>query len=626
MSRKYLLFFLIISIGTIFIVRLFYLQIIDNEYRKNPLNNSAVTTKYAYPDRGYIYDRNGKLLVANQSSYDVMVIPKDVEPLDTLEFCDLLKISKKDFIKNYNRAKIYSPRIPSIFLSQLSKEDYAYLQEKMYKFKGFYIQKRFIREYPLNTSANVLGYISEVNQRTLNKTNYYQPGELIGFQGIEKQYENELRGIKGVNFIQKNRFNKEIGAYKNGVYDTLAEPGKDIALTIDIDLQMYAEHLMANKRGGIVALEPSSGEILSLVSMPSYNPNMMVGRKRSKNSVQLFNDTIKNPMLDRGLQAQYPPGSPFKLINALIGLQENVITEETAFYCYHGYRYGRSSFMKCHCGIVGVPIRLNVGIYKSCNSYFANVYRKIIEKYDNPEKGMDVWSNHVKSFGLGNYLGYDLPSGQKGLVPDSNYYNKFYPNGGWRSTTTISNAIGQGELLTTPIQLANMTAAIANRGFYFTPHIIKKIGDSIVSDKKYTKPKYTTIDTQYFEPVIQGMFDVFEKGTARGSRVDNIEIVGKTGTAENYKRVNGKRVQFSDHSIFIAFAPKDDPKIAIAVFVENGYWGSRWAAPMASLMIEKYINGTVKRENLEKRMFEGSLEEEYNKQLKIENYVEKEEK
>jgi len=353
---------------------------------------------------------------------------------------------------------------------------------------------------------------------------------------------------------------------------------------------------------------------------------MMVGRKRSKNSVLLFNDTVKKPMLDRSLQAQYPPGSPFKLLNALIGLQEDVITTETAFYCYHGYRYGRSSFMKCHCGIVGRPISLNVGIYKSCNTYFANVYRKIIEKYEDPEKGMNVWSNHVKSFGLGNFLGYDLPSGQKGLVPDGNYYNKFYPNGGWRSTTTISNAIGQGEILTTPIQLANMTAAIANRGFYFTPHIIKKIGDSIVTDIKYTKPKYTTIDTKHFEPVIQGMFDVFEKGTARFSKVDNIEIVGKTGTAENFKRVNGKRIQFTDHSIFIAFAPKENPKIAIAVFVENGYWGSRWAAPIASLMIEKYINGTVKREYLEKRMFEGSIEEEYNKQLEIENYVAKEEK
>ena len=612
---------MIIAVGTIFISRLFYLQIIDDKHRKNPLNNSAVTTKYIYPDRGYIYDRNGKLLVANQSSYDVMIIPKDVKPLDTLEFCNLLKITKPQFIKNYKRARNYSPRIPSIFLSQLSKEDYAYLQEKMYKFKGFYIQKRFIRQYPNNTSANVLGYISEVNESTLKKNKYYQPGELIGFQGVEKQYEKQLRGVKGINFIQKNRFNKEIGPYKNGIFDTLAIPGKDISLTLDIELQQYTEQLMTNKRGGIVAIEPSSGEILSLVSTPSYNPSMMVGRKRSKNSVLLFNDSIKKPMLDRGLQAQYPPGSPFKLINALIGLQEEVINPKTSFYCYHGYQYGRARKMGCHCGYYNTPINLNVGIYRSCNSYFANVYRKSIEKYDTPSKGIDAWSKHAQSFGLGNYLGYDLPSGQKGLIPDADYYTRYYPNGGWRAVTTISNAIGQGEVLTTPIQLANMTAAIANRGYFYTPHIIKKIGDSLISNEQYTKPKYTTIDKKHFEPVIEGMFNVFEIGTARNSKMESIEICGKTGTAENFKRIDGKKIQFTDHSIFIAFAPKENPKIAIAVFVENGYWGSRWAAPIASLMIEKYLNRTVERTWLEQNMLNGSLEDEYNKQLEIENYV-----
>ena len=629
MPRKSLLYFLIVIVGTIFIVRLLFLQVIDSTHKENPLNNSAVTIKYAYPDRGYIYDRNGKLLVANQSSYDVMITPKDVEPLDTLEFCNLLKITKEEFIKKYNRTKNYSPRIPSIFLSQLSKEDYAYLQEKMYKYKGFYIQKRFLRKYPLNTSANVLGYISEVNNKTLKENNYYKLGDLVGLMGVEKQYENELRGVKGVNYIKKNRFNKEIGTYKDGVYDTLPIPGKDISLTIDLDLQLYTEKLLYNKRGGIVAIEPSTGEILTLVSTPGYNPNMLVGRDRSKNSVLLFGDTISKPMLDKSLQAQYPPGSPFKLVNALIGLQENVITPETPFYCYHGYKYG-SRKMACHCGIVGSPIRMNVGIYRSCNSYFSNVYRKTIEKYDTPTEGMDAWSNHAKSFGLGNYLGYDLPSGQKGLIPDSNTYKRIYPNGGWRAVTTISNAIGQGEVLTTPIQLANMTAAIANRGFYYTPHIIKKIGDSTVTNEKYTKPKYTTIDAEHFEPVIEGMFNVFEIGTGRFSKIDNIEICGKTGTAENFKRINGKRVQFTDHSIFIAFAPKDNPKIAIAVFVENGYWGARWAAPIASLMIEKYINGFIgksaRRQNAEKKMLTQGLEEEYKKQLDSENYIAKKEK
>jgi len=626
MPRKSLLYFLILSVGLIYLSRLFIIQVLDTKYQQNPLNNSAVTVKFAYPDRGFIYDRNGKLLVANQASYDVMIIPKDVEPLDTLEFCNLLKITKEDFLKKYYRTKNYSPRIPSIFLGQLSKADFAYLQEKMYKYKGFYIQKRFLRQYPEKTSANVLGYISEANEGLLKTDKYYQLGELVGYHGVEKQYEGVLRGKKGVKFIQKNRFNKEIGAYKDGIYDTLPVPGKDITLTLDMDLQMYVERLMVNKRGGIVAIEPSSGEILTLVSMPSYDPAMLVGRKRSKNSVLLFNDTVKKPMLDRGLQAQYPPGSPFKIINALIGLQEEVITPETAFYCYHGYKYGRGGFMKCHCGIVGAPISLNTGIYRSCNAYFSNVYKKIIEKYDSAPEGMDNWSKHVKSFGLGNYLGYDMPSGQKGLVPDAALYNRYYPNHKWKAITTISNAIGQGEVLTTPIQLANMTAAVANRGHYFTPHILKKVGDSLDQNKKYTTPHYTTVKPQYFEPVIEGMLDVFELGTARGSKINGIQICGKTGTAENFRLINGERIQFTDHSIFIAFAPKDNPKIAIAVFVENGYWGSRWAAPIASLMIEKYINGEVKRDWMEKRMLEGSLEEEYSKQLEIENYVAQEEK
>ena len=621
MPRNSLVYILILFVGVVYISRLFYIQVYDDTHRQSPLNNSAVTVKYIYPNRGHIYDRNGVLLVGNQSSYDVMVIPREVKPLDTLEFCKLLNISIEDFKKLYKKAYDYSQRIPSVFIAQVSKEDYAFLQEKMYKYKGFYIQKRFIREYPLSTAPNVLGYLSEVNESILQRKPYYQLGELIGYYGIEKEYEEMLRGVKGVQYIQKNRFNKEIGPYKNGIYDTLPVPGKDITLALDIELQQYVDQLMQNKRGGVVAIEPSTGEILSLVSFPTFDPNMLVGRQRSKNTYKLFNDSISKPMLDRSLQAQYPPGSPFKVLNGLIGLQENVITPESAFYCYHGYRYGSSGFMGCHCGLVGYPIKMNTGVYKSCNSYFSNVYRRIIEKYENPKEGMDVWSKHVKSFGLGDYLGYDLPSGQRGLVPDGDFYNRYYPNGGWRAVTTISNAIGQGEILTTPIQLANMTAAISNRGYYFIPHLLKKVGDSAITNPKFTEKRLTTVDPQHFEPVIEGMFNVFELGTARASRIEGIEICGKTGTAENFSRVDGKRVQFTDHSIFIAFAPKDDPKIAIAVFVENGYWGSRWAAPIASLMIEKYLTGEVKRTALEQRIMEGSLEEEYQKQLEIETYV-----
>ncbi|RXP52963.1 penicillin-binding protein 2 [Lutibacter sp. HS1-25] len=609
MKRIGLLSFIIIITSFVFIVRLFFLQILSNEYNQNPFNNSAVKVTYDYPERGYIYDRNGILMVANQLSYDIMIIPREVKPLDTLEFCNLLKITKEDFLKKFERAKRYSTRIPSTFVAQVSKSDFAALQEKLYKFKGFYIQKRSLREYPIKSAPNVLGYISEVNEGMIAKNPYYQLGELIGTAGIEKTYEETLRGKKGIKFIQRDRFNKEIGSYKNGAYDTLPIPGHDITLTIDSKLQQYGEALMANKRGGIVAIEPSTGEILALISMPTYDPNLMVGRERSANFTKLYLDSVSRPLLDRGLQAQYPPGSPFKIISALTALQEGVITTTSTTTCHHGYRYGSGagSIMRCHCG-TGYPIDLNIAIYRSCNSYFANAYRKVIEKYKKPYDGMNVWNKHVESFGLGNYLNNDLSVGQKGNVPDGDYYNRVYPNGRWRSTATISNAIGQGEVLTTPIQLANMTATVANRGFYYTPHIAKHI-DGVPLDKKFTIPNYTTIDKKHFEPVIEGLFAVVENpsGTAHWSRVPGIEICGKTGTAEN---PHGQ-----DHSIFIAFAPKDNPKIAIAVFVENGYWGSRWAGPIATLMIEKYLTGKTDRPLVEERMFTGSIQDEYDKQL-----------
>lgn len=610
MKRQNLLIVVVLFAGLIFLARLFYLQVLNNSYAISPFNNSAVKVTYDYPERGFIYDRNGVLLVANQLSYDIMVIPREVKPLDTLEFCNLLKISKEDFLMRFQRAKNYSTRIPSTFLAQLSKNDFAYLQEKMFKYTGFYIQKRLLRQYPINSAPNVLGYISEVNEELIKKNPYYQLGELIGTAGVEKTYEEFLRGTKGVKYIQRDRFNKEIGPYKNGIYDTVPIPGSDIKLTIDTQLQQYGEALMINKRGGVVAIEPATGEILALVSTPTYNPNLLVGRERSKNFTNLFLDTLSKPLLDRGLQAQYPPGSPFKVISALVGLQEGVISTHSTISCYGGYKYGSgaSNFMACHCGTGGVPIALNTAIYRSCNSYFANAYRKVIEKYPTAAEGMNVWSNHAKSFGLGNFLNNDLSVGQKGLIPDGAYYNKWYPNNNWRATYTISNAIGQGEVLTTPIQLANMTAAVANRGYFYTPHIVKEIEGKRIN-QKYTTPNKTTIDSVYFEPVIEGLFNVMEnpKGTAHWSKVKGIEICGKTGTAEN---PHGQ-----DHSIFIAFAPKDNPKIAIAVFVENGYWGSRWAGPIATLMIEKYLNNETVRPWEEQRMFNGSLQEEYDKQL-----------
>ncbi|TGV02479.1 penicillin-binding protein 2 [Flavivirga rizhaonensis] len=605
--RQLLLFASIIFVGLLFLSRLFYLQIYtSNEY--DLFDDNAIRKVYDYPKRGFIYDRNGKLLVANQPSYDVMVIPREVEPLDTLEFCSLLKIDKEQFIKTYNKARRYSPRLASVFLSHLSKEDYAALQEKMRKFKGFYIQKRSLRHYQRNIGANVLGDIGEVNTSDLKRDLYYRMGDLKGKQGVEASYEKILRGVKGIKFIQKDRFNRNIGPYKEGKFDTIPEQGKDITITIDSKLQEYGELLMQNKRGGVIAIEPSSGEILAMVAAPTYDPNILVGRERSKNFTKLFNDSAK-PLFNRSLQGVYEPGSPFKLMNALIGLQEGVITPNETVTCYAGYKYG-NRFMKCHC-YIGKRNNMVSGIQESCNAYFATTYRKILDKDGNASTGIDTWSKHAKSFGLGDFLNNDLFVGQKGRIPNRAYYKHIYPKT-FYSTYTISNAIGQGEVATTPIQLANMVAAIANRGYYYTPHIIKSIENKTLPEN-FTKAKYTTIDKVHFEPVIEGMLQVYKKGTAASLQVKDIEICGKTGTVQNSTIIDSVKTDLTDHSIFVAFAPKNDPKIAIAVFVENGYWGSRFAGKIASLMIEKHIKGEITRKDLEEWILKHSLEDEYAK-------------
>ncbi|TDP58648.1 penicillin-binding protein 2 [Flavobacterium dankookense] len=608
--RKVLFPTMIIVTTILIVIRLFYLQVIDDTLKLKSDNN-AIKIKYDYPERGYIYDRNGKLMVANQPSYDIMVIPKDVKQIDTTEFCSLLAITKEDFIKKIEKAKVYSPRLPSVFLAQLNKLEYAAFQEKQRKFEGFYIQKRSLRDYQVKCGANVFGYIRQVTEGIIKKNKYYNSGDLIGRQGVEENYEEVLRGIKGVKYIQKDKFNREIGSYKEGRFDTIAVQGKDIHLSIDAELQAYGEQLMVNKRGGIVAIEPKTGEILALVTAPSYDPAILVGRQRSKNYTKLYNDSIAKPLYDRGLLAEYTPGSPFKILTGLIALQEGVIDEETSFVCHHGFSYARGRFMRCHDSGVS---KLHNGFYNSCNTYFASAYMKTINKYVKPSDGVDTWSNHLKSFGLGQFMGYDLPTGKRGKVPTSKTYKKMYPGWNWDSKTIVSNSIGQGEVLMTPIQLANMIATVANKGYYYTPHIIKSIkGEQI--DKKFRTKHVTSIDKKYFDPVISGLYDVYNLGTARGLGVEGIEICGKTGTAENYSKINGKRVKLQDHSLFVAFAPKDNPKIAIAVFVENGYWGARWAGPITSLMIEKYIKRKITRKDLEKRMLEGSLLPEYNKYL-----------
>ncbi|WP_333808897.1 penicillin-binding protein 2 [Flavobacterium sp.] len=610
--RKVILPAVIIITSIILIARIFYLQVID-ETLKLKSENNAIKKVFDFPERGYIYDRNGKLLVANQPSYDIMVVPREIKNIDTTEFCNLLHISKDFFIKKIEKAKVYSPMLPSVFLSQLNKAEYAAFQEKERKFEGFYTQKRSLRDYQVNFGANIFGFITQVNEAILKKNKYYNSGDLIGKQGVEQQYEEILRGVKGVKYLLRDKHNKIIGPYKEGKFDTIAQQGKDLTLTIDYELQKYGTELMVNKRGGIVAIEPKTGEILALVSAPTYDPALLVGRQRSKNYTALYNDSIAKPLYDRGLQAAYPPGSPFKIITGLIGLQEEVIDEQTTFYCNHGFNFGR--FMKCHCGLH--TLQLNNGTYKSCNSYFGNTYKRTIEKYKDSYYSVDNWANHVKSFGLGQFLGTDMPIGAKGLVPDSKLYKRAYKGAKIRSSYIISNAIGQGEVLTSPIQLANMMAAVANEGYYYTPHIVKKIkGQNL--DKKFTTKHYTTIDKQYFPPIIQGMEDVYNFGTASGLKVEGIKICGKTGTAENKIRVAGKTYQLKDHSIFVAFAPRENPKIALAVFIENGYWGSRWAGPIATLMIEKYLNGKISRKDLETRMLNGSIEDEYRK---IENII-----
>ena len=641
--RTILLAFTLLS-SLLFIFQLMNLQLFSSDYSERSLNN-AVEQRPIYPTRGLIYDRNGTLWVANKPVYDLMVVPENLGFFDTLELTSDLNISKEELLNKVNNAMRFSKKLPSVVVRQLSMKEAAKLQEKMWKFPGFYFQKKSTRDYLIPIGSNVLGYTSETNQNeiksstsrlsemdngkltgvnnTISKSGFsyspinqilenYDLGEMIGRQGIEKTYEKKLRGKKGIQFFQKDRFNRIIGSYEEGKFDIEPEAPEDITLTIDAILQSYGESLMVNKRGGIVALEPNSGEVLALITAPSYNPNKLIGRDRSEFFNKLIKDSIGKPLFDRSLQAEYSPGSPFKILNALIGLQEKIITAQTVFTCNNGHYYSRGAFMGCHCA-VGTKSDLIKGIYNSCNSYFAKTFVRLIDSQPTPADGVDLWKRHLEKFGLGDFLGYDLPTGKRGFIPSSKYYNEWYPNESWGPTTLVSNSIGQGEILTTPIQMANFTATIANRGFFKKPHF-KKSDSKKINDSLYPKNR-TLIDTKYFETVIEGMHQVVERGTARVARINGIEVCGKTGTVENFIRLNNKKTQLTDHSIFIAFAPKDDPKIAIAVFIENGYWGGRWAAPIASLMIEKYLKGEVKRNWLENKMLKGSLMAEYEKPL-----------
>ena len=591
------LLIIFISVALIYIVRLFYLQVVDSSYVFYAQNN-VLQEQTIYPARGLIYDRNGELLVYNDAIYDLSVIPDQVKNLDTLEFCKVLNISKEEFIATFarlKRQKGYSKWKPIVFQRQITIPTYAAFQEKLFDFQGFFVEVRTDRKYKHNNAAHVMGYIGEVTDKDIEKSDgYYRMGDFIGISGVERIYEKDLGGIKGTRYVLVDSKNRTQGRYKNGEFDTAATAGKDIHLSIDQELQALGEALLQNKTGSVVAIEPRTGEVLALVSSPSYDPNLMVGRERGNRYMELLKDPSK-PLFNRPISAPYPPGSIFKVIVSLMGQQEKVLNSNTTYGCNHGYL-----FVGCHPH--SSPLALRGAIAVSCNAYFCQVYRSIINnpKYKHVEDAYTSFFKHAYSFGMGQALGIDLFGEGQGVLKKATYFDKIYGRYRWQALTTISMGIGQGELGITPLQMANATAAIANRGYFYTPHIVKKINHRANPNPKYTTKNWTTIDTSYFPVVIDGMQDVIENGTARIAKIPGIEICGKTGTAQN---PHGK-----DHSIFFAFAPKHNPKIAIAVVVENSGFGATWAAPIASLMMEQYLTGKHDtRKALLERMLNGNL-------------------
>ncbi len=601
-DRKYIIIGVFILVGLAYISRLFYIQVINDSYKLDA-RNQAFRYKTEFPNRGYIYDRNNKLLVYNEAAYDLMVLPKEIKNIDTTDLCQLLGITKEDFLKKMKKAtqSPNSPRKESIFEKQLSPTDYASLQERLYRFPGFWVQSRTLRKYPQKIAAHMLGYIGEADKEMTEKDPYYNEGDYIGISGVEKTYEKALRGKKGMHIIMKDVNNRDMGSYMNGMYDTLAIPGKPLKSTLDADLQLYGEKLMQNKIGSVVAIDPQTGEVLALITSPSYDPNLLVGRERAKNFAKLYLDTIAVPLFNRATMASYPPGSTFKLVMALIGQQEGVLTPETRYQCVGGYP-PLGGHPKCHNH--SSPLALYDAIGHSCNSYFSYVFKSIIEnkKYHDTYKAYQAWRDIALSFNIGRKTGSDLANELRGNIPSIAYYDKVFGKGSWHASTVISLGIGQNELLVTPLQNANIVAIIANKGWYYTPHIIKAIGnnENDTTLARFKVKHYTMItDTAIYGNVIRGMSDAVQSGTAAALKIDGIDFCAKTGTAEN---PHGK-----DHSVFVAFAPKGNPRIAIAVLVENAGFGAAWAGPIASLMMEKYLTGKIKRPDLEKRMFDGDL-------------------
>ncbi|MBO5268518.1 MAG: penicillin-binding protein 2 [Muribaculaceae bacterium] len=587
-KRKYIIGGFILVIALIYAVRLFDLQLNDERYKQSADSN-AFLKKTVFPSRGLMYDRNGELVVYNQPAYDVMLIPRDVQPFDTADFCETIHITPAQLRKRFEDMRDkrlnpgYSSYTPQRLITQLSSQDYGRLQEKLYRFPGFFIQKRILRQYNYATAANVLGNLREVSSDDIDRDDYYARGDYTGDLGVERSYEPYLRGVKGVEILIRDARGRIQGRYENGAHDIAPISGRDLKLSLDIKLQQYAESLMAGKRGAVVAIEPKTGEILCLVSSPGYDPRLLVGRPRGENYKKL--EQVEGlPLFDRALSGRYPPGSTFKPTQGLILLQEGIITTSTTYPCFHGYVNGG---LRVGCHAHGSPLPLKPALQTSCNAYFCWGFKNMIDrrsKYGSPANALEVWKNHLVSMGYGYPLGVDLPHENRGFLPNSKFYSKYYGEGHWSANTIISVSIGQGEILATPLQIANLAATIANRGWFITPHAVKEIQDTVMPDGLLERRR-PTIDEKWYHEVAEGMRMAVTGGTCRRAAIPGIDVAGKTGTAQN---PHGK-----DHSAFMGFAPYDDPKIAVAVYVENGGFGAVFGVPIGSLVMEKYLTDSI---------------------------------
>ena len=593
-NRKYVIGGVAIFIVVVYILRLFALQIMSDDYKKNADSN-AFLKKIDYPSRGVITDRNGKLLVFNQPSYDVMIVINEARNrLDTLEFCNALNITKEEFdkrmetIKDRSKNPGYSRFTQQLFMSQLSDKDFSIFHEKMFRFPGVYIQRRSIRHYQYPVAAHVLGDVAEVSPADIEEDEYYQPGDYIGKLGVERKYEKQLRGEKGVQILLRDAHGRIQGSYHNGALDKRPVPGKNLTLSIDYDLQALGERLMEGKIGSIVAIEPSTGEVLCMVSSPNYDPRIMVGRARSKNHRRLSTDPMK-PLLNRSIMGQYPPGSTFKTTQGLTFLSENIISPSTPFGCSHGF-YFRGLHVGCH-GHAS-PLSIVPALSTSCNAFFCwGLYYMIgnRSKYGSVQNAMNTWRDYMVSMGFGYKLGIDLPGEKRGLIPNADFYDKAYKRS-WNGLTVISISIGQGEVNATPLQIANLGATIANRGYFYVPHVVRKVqGEPL--DTTYTRRHYTKATKKAYDYVVQGMRASVLGGTCRALGHYDFMACGKTGTAQN---------RGHDHSVFMGFAPMDNPKIAVAVYVENGGWGADYGVPLGGLIMEQYIHGKLSEESKKK--------------------------